>query len=72
MGGKSKDSKGANGFRGGAQRLRGSLPWALFKPRGPSKVVGHELWPAVSWQGAGQGTTAQGKCALGLIHAQGA
>ena len=33
---------------------------------------GHEVWPAVSWQGAGQGTTAQGKCVLGLIHVQGA
>ena len=32
-------------------------------------VVGHEVWPAVSWQREGQGTTAQGKCALGLIHA---
>ena len=55
-----------------ARRLKGSAPWALFKPKGPSKAVGHEVWPAVSWQEAGQGTLAQGKCALGLIHAQGA
>ena len=59
-------------MRGRAQRLKGSAPWTLFKPRGPSNVVGHEVWSAESWQGAGQGTTAQGKCALGIIYAQGA
>ena len=33
---------------GQGMTAQGSRALGLFTPRGPSKVVGHEVWPAVS------------------------